>query len=140
MRPPAKKLPFSNHRKFLEILCHIGDNKSPRAIERRANARERAMTANSLPELDRYRSRLRLLAEIELSPRLRVKEDASDIVQQSLLEAHRDLPAFRGQTDAELYGWLKTILARNLLNVARHYHTQGRDIDLEHQVTGVATC
>jgi DNA-directed RNA polymerase specialized sigma24 family protein len=69
------------------------------------------MAANSLPDLDRFRNRLRLLAEIELSPRLRVKEDASDIVQQTLLEAHRDLPAYRGQTDAELFCWLKTILA-----------------------------
>lgn len=92
------------------------------------------MTAPSLPDIDRYRSRLRLQVEIELSPRLRVKEDASDIVQQTLLEAHRDLPTFRGQTEAELYGWLRTILTRNLLNVARHYHTQGRDVDLERQV------
>jgi RNA polymerase sigma-70 factor (ECF subfamily) len=92
------------------------------------------MTANSLPDLDHYRSRLRLQVEIELSPRLRVKEDPSDIVQQTLLEAHRDLATFRGQTEAELYGWLRTILARNLLNVVRHYHTQGRDIDLEQRV------
>jgi len=89
------------------------------------------MTADPLPDLNRFRSRLRLLVEIELSPRLRVKEDASDIVQQSLLEAHRDLPAYRGQTDAELYGWLKTILARNLLNVARHYRTQKCDLQRE---------
>lgn len=83
------------------------------------------------PNLDRYRSYLRLLAEIELSPRLQVKEDASDIVQQSLLEAHRDLPAFRGQTEAELVGWLKTILARNLFNTARHYRTQKCDVGRE---------
>jgi RNA polymerase sigma-70 factor, ECF subfamily len=89
------------------------------------------MTSASPPDLDRFRSYLRLLAEIELSPRLRVKEDASDLVQQSLLEAHRDLPAYRGQTDAELVGWLKTILARNLSNAARHYRTQKCDIRRE---------
>ena len=64
-------------------------------------------------------------------PRLRVKESPSDIVQQSLLEAHRDLPSFRGRSDAELVGWLKTILARNLLNVARHYRTAKCDIRRE---------
>jgi RNA polymerase sigma-70 factor (ECF subfamily) len=89
------------------------------------------MTAASSLDLDRFRSYLWLLAEIELSPRLRVKEDASDIVQQSLMEAHRDLPAYRGQTEAELVGWLKTILARNLLNAARRYRTEGRDLDRE---------
>lgn len=89
------------------------------------------MTPNSSTDLNRFRSFLRLLAEIELGPRLRVKEDASDIVQQSLLEAHRDLPAYRGQTEAELVGWLKTILARNLLNAARHYRTQKCDLRRE---------
>jgi len=89
------------------------------------------MTPISPPELDRFRSYLRLLAEIELSPRLRVKEDASDIVQQSLLEAHRDLPAYRGQTEAELVVWLKTILARNLLNAARQFRTHKRDLRRE---------
>ena len=89
------------------------------------------MAPASPPDLDRFRSFLRLLVEIELSPRLRVKEDASDIVQQTLWEAHRDLPAYRGQTEAELVGWLRTILARNLLNVAQHYHTQKRDVARE---------
>ena len=89
------------------------------------------MTTASPLDLNRYRGSLWLLAEIELSPLLRVKEDASDIVQQSLLEAHRDLPAYRGQTDAELVGWLKTILARNLLNAARHYRTQKCDVRRE---------
>ena len=85
-------------------------------------------------ELDRYRRYLKLLAEAELDPRLRAKESPSDIVQQSLLEAHRDLPAFRGQTEAELVGWLKTILARNLLNVARHYRTAKCNVRLEQSI------
>ncbi len=89
------------------------------------------MTLASPPDLGRFRSYLRLLAEIELSPRMRVKEDASDIVQQSLMEAYRDLPAFRGRTEAELVGWLKTILARNLSNAARQFHTLKRDVDRE---------
>lgn len=91
----------------------------------------RFMAAVSPPDFERFRGYLRLLAEIELSPRLRVKEDASDIVQQSLLEAHRDLPAYRGQTEAELVAWLKTILTRNLLNAAQHYRTQKCDLRRE---------
>lgn len=89
------------------------------------------MRPASPPDLNRFRSYLRLLAEIELSPQLRVKEDASDIVQQTLLEAHRDLAAYRGQTQAELKGWLKTILHRNLLNAVRHYRTKKCDVGLE---------
>ena len=82
-------------------------------------------------ELERYRRYLTVLAEAELAPCLKGKESPSDIVQQSLLEAHRDLPSFRGRTDAELVGWLKTILARNLLNAARHFRTAKCDIRLE---------
>lgn len=82
-------------------------------------------------ELERFRRYLTLLAEVELDPRLRVKESPSDIVQQSLLEAHRDLAGFRGKSEAELVGWLKTILARNLLNVARHFRTAKCNIRLE---------
>jgi RNA polymerase sigma-70 factor (ECF subfamily) len=78
------------------------------------------------PDLERFRDYLRLLADVQLNPRLRVKEDASDIVQRTLLEAHRDLPAYRGRTDAELRGWLKTILSHKLINVAKHYAAQKR--------------
>jgi len=97
---------------------------------------ERFMTNPSPPDLERFRKLLLLLAEIELSPRLRAKEDASDIVQQTLLEAHRDLPTYRGQTEAELVGWLKTILARNLLNAARQFRAQKRDIRREQSLVG----
>lgn len=86
------------------------------------------------PDLNQFRGYLRLLAEIELGHRLRAKVDPSDIVQQSLLEAHQDLPAFRGQTEPEVVGWLRTILARNLLNTARDFGAQKRDIRRERAI------
>src|SRR5215470_13680691 len=70
------------------------------------------------PNLNQYRGYLRALAQIELGRRLQGKVDPSDIVQQSLLEAHQDLAALKGKTEAELVAWLRTILTRNLLNVA----------------------
>jgi RNA polymerase sigma-70 factor, ECF subfamily len=84
-----------------------------------------------LPDLDGFRGYLQVLAQIELSPRLRSKVDPSDIVQQSLLEAHQGLQAFRGRSEAELAAWLRTILARNLLNTARDYKAAKRDIRRE---------
>jgi RNA polymerase sigma-70 factor (ECF subfamily) len=82
-------------------------------------------------DLNRFRGYLRVLAEMELGARLRGKVDPSDIVQQSLLEAHQDLPAFRGTSEAELVAWLRQILARNLLNVARDFAAQKRDLNRE---------
>jgi RNA polymerase sigma-70 factor (ECF subfamily) len=83
------------------------------------------------PNIDQYRGYLRALAQIELGRRLRSKVDPSDIVQQSLLEAHQDLAALKGRTEAELVAWLRTILTRNLLNTARDFGAQKRDVRRE---------
>ena len=83
---------------------------------------------SAVPDLEQFRSYLMLLADLQLNPRLRVKEDASDIVQQAMLEAHRDFHSYCGQTDAELRGWLKTILTNNLISLARRYAAQKHDI------------
>src|SRR5438094_585424 len=83
------------------------------------------------PNLNQYRGYLRALAQIELGRRLQSKIDPSDIVQQSLLEAHQDLAALKGKTEAELVAWLRTILTRNLLNTARDFRAQKRDIRRE---------
>jgi len=81
--------------------------------------------------LNQYRGYLRALAQIELGRRLQGKVDPSDIVQQSLLEAHQDLAALKGKTEAELVAWLRTILTRNLLNTARDLTAQKRDFRRE---------
>ena len=83
------------------------------------------------PDLEQYRGYLKLLAELQLNPRLRVKEGASDIVQQTMLDAHRDFANFRGKSEMELRAWLKMILTHNLLTVARRYATDKRDVGRE---------
>lgn len=79
-----------------------------------------------------YRPWLHLLARLQTEPRFQRKFDPSDIVQQTLLEAHRDLPQFRGNTGAELAAWLRHILAHVLAHEIRRYRgTQQRDLDRE---------
>jgi RNA polymerase sigma-70 factor (ECF subfamily) len=84
----------------------------------------------------RYRHYLRLLAEAQLGRHLRGKCDPSDLVQQTLLEAHRDFGGFQGQQENELLAWLRRILAHNLFNEARRFATRGRDATREVSLEG----
>ena len=80
---------------------------------------------------ERFRSYLAALARINLDPRLQSKLDPSDVVQQTLLHAHRALRDFRGSTDAEMAAWLRQILARNLAHAARDFQRGKRNIARE---------
>ncbi len=90
------------------------------------------------PELEQYRDYLKMLADMQLNPRLRVKEGSSDIVQQTMLDAHRDFANFHGKSELELRAWLKMILTRNVLTVARRYGTHkraaGREVSFQAQM------
>jgi RNA polymerase sigma-70 factor (ECF subfamily) len=89
------------------------------------------------PDLEPYRSYLRLLAQVRLDPRLRAKLDPSDVVQQTLLEAYQGIGAFRGQTAQEMAGWLRQILARNLTNALRDFRRDRRDVAREQDLDGL---
>jgi RNA polymerase sigma-70 factor (ECF subfamily) len=81
--------------------------------------------------LDRFRSYLLLLAQVRLDPRLKGKLDASDVVQQTLLEAHQGRGQFRGHTPEQQAAWLRQILARNLANAVRGLRRQKRNVARE---------
>src|SRR5712692_5428094 len=82
--------------------------------------------------LELYRNYLTLLARLQIRRRLQSKVDATDLVQETFLKAHRHFGQFRGNSEAQLVGWLRQILALNLANLVRHYYgTQGRDVRLE---------
>jgi RNA polymerase sigma-70 factor (ECF subfamily) len=82
-------------------------------------------------ELERFRDYLRLLARLQLDSRLQAKLDASDIVQQTLLQAHECRDQFRGRSEAELAGWLRAILGNTLAAALRRFGADARDIGRE---------
>lgn len=92
-----------------------------------------AATLGRLLEL--YRNYLRLLARIEIGKRLQGKFDASDVVQEAFLDAHRYFPNFRGTAKSQFVCWLREILAGILANHVRRYlGTQARDVRLEREL------
>lgn len=75
----------------------------------------------------RCRGYVGVIAQTQLESWLRRRVDPSDIVQQTLLDAHRDFDQFRGGTEAEWLAWLKQILKHNTQDIIRRYRgTQKR--------------
>jgi RNA polymerase sigma-70 factor (ECF subfamily) len=89
------------------------------------------------PAWEHFRSYLHLLAQLHLDPRLRSKLDASDIVQQTLLQAHQAREQFRGQGEGERAAWLRQILARNLAHAVRDFGRDRRDVAREQSLEAV---
>jgi RNA polymerase sigma-70 factor (ECF subfamily) len=92
-------------------------------MDPRADAAERP--------LEGYRDYLRLLARLQLDPRLRAKLDASDVAQQAILQAHQGRAQFRGSTEGEWLAWLRAILANVLACAARRFDTRARELGRE---------
>jgi RNA polymerase sigma-70 factor (ECF subfamily) len=80
--------------------------------------------------LTHYREYLLLLARLHFDPRLRGHLDPSDIVQDAMVKAYAALGQFRGQTEQELAGWLRTILTNTLANAVRTHGRRGGGLNL----------
>jgi RNA polymerase sigma-70 factor (ECF subfamily) len=77
--------------------------------------------------LERFREYLHLLARLQLGERLPGKLEASDIVQQTLLEAHQKRDQFRGASAAEMAAWLRQMLAFAIADAVRAAGRAKRD-------------
>ena len=78
------------------------------------------------------RAGLHRLAEGQLEGRIAVRVDASDVLQQTFLEAYRCFPQFAGRDVREFGAWLRGILDHKVAGAIRdHTLLQKRDLGRE---------
>jgi RNA polymerase sigma-70 factor (ECF subfamily) len=81
--------------------------------------------------VERFRSYLLLLVRTRLRGFPDARINASDVVQQTLLDAYRQRQQFRGEGPSEMAAWLRRMLACNLADAHRALHRGKRDVERE---------
>lgn len=86
--------------------------------------------------LQSYRHYLLEIARAEIDAALQAKGGASDLVQETFLEASRAFPRFNGSSAPELRAWLRCLLLRHVSKHGRRFRTTakrrvGREVPLD---------
>jgi RNA polymerase sigma-70 factor, ECF subfamily len=88
--------------------------------------------------LESFRSYLRVLADSQLSRRLSQRVSGSDIIQETMLVAHRDFASFRGESVGQFTAWLRTILSSVLIKTfEKHAGAMKRSVNREISLGGI---
>ncbi|HLN26980.1 MAG TPA: hypothetical protein VK395_04505 [Gemmataceae bacterium] len=81
--------------------------------------------------LERYRNYHCLLARLHLDAGLQSEPDASDVVQQTFIEACQAMARYQGQSDPELTAFLRRIQANIQADAAGRFRADARDVALD---------
>jgi RNA polymerase sigma-70 factor (ECF subfamily) len=68
-----------------------------------------------------YRQELRQFIELRLDPRMRARVDASDVVQETQMEAFRRLADFLERQPMPFHLWIRKTAYERLLKIRRHH-------------------
>jgi RNA polymerase sigma-70 factor, ECF subfamily len=84
--------------------------------------------------LARHRQRLRQMVAVRMDAPLAARVDASDVVQETLMEAARQLPDYVEQWPLPFYPWLRQIAWKRLERLhERHLAAQRRSVRREQE-------
>lgn len=107
-------------------------HESPEELRATLDAARRGCAESEARLIETCRAYLLSIANKGIESGLRPKVAASDAVQETIIEAQRDLSQFRGESEAELLAWLRKILQNNLSDAKRRYFETGkRDLTRE---------
>ncbi len=71
------------------------------------------------------------MVRLQLKDPLTNRVDASDIVQETMIRAHETIDQWRGENDAQLAQWLRTILERKIHDLHQFHSRDKRDVKRE---------
>ncbi len=138
IRPGDKNASVGRYQFFISSLCLKSESMSGALLEKSMDwagliQEARAGSDSALGIIvSRLRNYLLSVANAEMQTAVRSKFSGSDIVQQSMLEAHQSIGTFCGDSEGELKIWLKQIVLSNLIDETRRYRkTKQRDTSLE---------
>ena len=79
-----------------------------------------------------HRDRLRRMVAIRIDPRLFARVDPSDVVQETLAEASKQLADYSARRTLPFYAWLRELAWKRLVALYRfHVLAQRRSVDRE---------
>jgi RNA polymerase sigma-70 factor (ECF subfamily) len=82
--------------------------------------------------LEQYRHRLRRMVAFRLDPRLQGRIDASDVIQETFLEASERLAEYLRKPTMPFFLWLRFLAGQKLVTLHRHHFgAQMRDVGRE---------
>lgn len=89
--------------------------------------------------LDRHRDALRRMIDLRLDRRIRQRVDASDIVQEVMIEANRRLQLYLADPAMPFHLWLRQMAQDRIIDAHRRHRGSGkRSVDREHGNTAAA--
>ena len=83
--------------------------------------------------VESYRPRIERMIEMRMTPSLRQRVDAADILQEACVEVHRRLDAYRSKPDMSLYAFVR-FLAIQALNQEYRRHLGAAKRDMRREV------
>jgi RNA polymerase sigma-70 factor (ECF subfamily) len=121
-------------------LMDHNSSETVRLIERLRSGDREAF--NDL--LTRHRGRLRRMVEMRMDWRLQARLDASDVIQESFLEASTRLEEYLRDPALPLFLWLRLIVGERLTRLHRHHlgvkmRDAGREVSLYREALPAAS-
>lgn len=103
------------------------DEQTQQLIQQAAEGDDDA--ANRL--LERHRAALRRLVAVRMDRAMARRVDASDIVQDVMLEASRRMADYLRDPAMPFHLWLRQMAKDRMIDLHRRHHAQRRDVDRE---------